>query len=214
MKDSKSRNPPTQREKLTIGQRIKKNIFVGTKEDVRDSFIDDILFPSIRDFFVDSLYNMVDVMVFGRDERGYRGRGRRRGGYDRPVSRGDRTPTDYAREGQAARQNGRTKTSSRYIFENITFYDYTDDKGVFHKAIEMAEDVREAMYRMMETNNPHQVSVYEFYDECGQSGEWIDQEWIWPERFGPNNDIGIRFVGDGVQLVLPEPVYKGSLSTR
>lgn len=210
MKDD---NRGAQREKLTLGQRIKKSIFVGTKEDVKDSFIDDILFPSIRDFFVDSLYNMVDVLVFGRDERGYRGRGRRHGSWDKPSSR-NRTPTDYAREGQAARQNGRSKTSSRYIFENVTFYDYTDDLGVFHKAIDTAESVREALYDIMEHSNPHRVSVYEFYDECGQTGEWIDQEWVWPEKFGPNNDIGIRFVGDGVQLVLPEPEYAGSLSNK
>lgn len=201
-------NLPTQKVKLTLGQRIKKSIFVGTKEDVRDSFIDDILFPSIRDFFVDSLYNMVDVMVFGRDEHGYRGRARRRGSYDRPSSR-NRTPTDYAREGQAARQNGRTKTSSRYIFEGVKLYDHTDEYGEFHRAADMADDIIDALHRLMARNTPHQVTVYEFYDECQQTGEWIDQEWGWKEKFGPADDIGIRLVGDHIELIMPEPEYLG-----
>lgn len=193
------------KEKLSLGKRLRKSLFNGSKDDIRDSFTEDILFPSIRDFIVDSIYNTVDVLIFGRGEGGgYRGRGRYRS-YGRAATReSDRYidgPTRYAKESRNAREHGRSRTSSRYVFENVIFHD-TDTMS----AIEKADRVREAL--LQELYKSGKVTVYDFYDEAELTGEFTDQEWGWTD-FGPGNDIGFLPTSDGISLVLPEPKYLG-----
>lgn len=193
------------KEKLTIGKRIRKSLFSGSKEDIKNSFVEDILFPSIRDFIVDSIYNTVDTLIFGRDGGGgYRGRARWRSGSRSATREGDRYidgPTKYARDSRSAREHGRSRTSSRYIFENVVFHD-TDRMS----AIEKADRVRDAL--LEELYKSGSVTVYYFYDEAELTGEFTDQEWGWKD-FGPNNDIGFLPTSDGISLILPEPVYLG-----
>ena len=195
------------KEKLSFSKKLKRYLFVGTRQDIEDSFVEDILFPAIKDFVIDAFSNAVGVAMFGRDERGWRRGIHRRSGSSRRSREFDRSPTEYATENKRARETGRTRTAGRYIFENITFYDEFDKDG--HKirdAIDVAYDVRDALYSIMDKNEPHRVTVYEFYDECELTGDWADQEWGW-RSFG--KEIEIRFVRDGVQLVLDEPEYLG-----
>lgn len=191
------------KEKVGLLKRIRKSIFVGNKGDLKESFINDILFPTIRDFIADALYNAVDVALFGRDSSGeYRYRGRRRYGSSRTASRFyDDSPTKYAKDAKAAREHGRSRSSSRYIFENVVFHD-TDRMS----AIDKADDVRAAL--LEELYKSGKVTVYDFYDEAELTGEFTDQEWGW-RSFGPNNDIGFLPTADGVSLILPEPEYLG-----
>lgn len=202
-KNQNEQSPSASREKLSFGKRIKKSLFTGSKEDIKNSFVEDILFPSIRDFIVDSIYNTVDTLIFGRDGgSGYRGRSRWRS--SKSASREGRYidgPTKYARESQNAREHGRSRTSSRYIFENVVFHD-TERMS----AIEKADRVRDAL--LEELYKSGAVTVYFFYDEAELTGEFTDQEWGWKD-FGPNNDIGFLPTSDGISLILPEPIYLG-----
>ena len=195
------------KEKLTFGQKLKHYIFVGSRQEIEDSFIEDILFPAIKDFVIDSFNNALGVALFGRDERSWRGGIHRRSGSRRRSREFDKTPREYAEEGRRVRETGRSRTAGRYIFENITFYDeYDKDGNKIRDAVDVAYDVRDALYSIMDRNDPHRVTVYEFYDECELTGDWTDQEWGW-RSFG--KEIEIRFVRDGVQLVLDEPEYLG-----
>ena len=41
--------PVATKEKLGLFKRIRKSVFVGSREDIKESFLSDILFPSIRE---------------------------------------------------------------------------------------------------------------------------------------------------------------------
>lgn len=203
MDEIKKIEPVATKEKLGLFKRIRKSVFVGSREDIKESFLSDILFPSIRDFIADTLYNTVDVVLYGRDERGYHYRGRRsRYGSGRAATRFyDDSPTKYARDAKAAREVGRSRTTSRYIFENVVFHD-TDRMSAIDKADEVRAALLEELYKS------GKVTVYDFYDEAELTGEFTDQEWGW-KSFGPHNDIGFLPTSDGVSLILPEPEYLG-----
>ena len=116
------------KEKVGLLKRIRKSIFVGNKGDLKESFINDILFPTIRDFIADALYNAVDVALFGRDSSGeYRYRGRRRYGSSRTASRFYDDSPDRMSAIDKADDVRAALLEELYKSGKVTVYDFYDE---------------------------------------------------------------------------------------
>lgn len=166
-------------EKKGIFRRFRDSIFVAGPAEIKDSLIEDVIKPSIRDFIADGLYTIVDVAVYGRSSNR-----KRRGG--RVVTRGDvRSPIDFT---QPSRDRSRRR-SSGYDFNNLYFEDRFEADEVFDALVEELQDKGE-------------VSVYYFYELAGVTAEYTDQSWGWTSLEGTGYNRGPQ----GVALALPKPV--------
>jgi hypothetical protein len=165
-------------EKKSLWQRLRGSIFVAGPKEVKESLIEDVIKPSIRDFIADGLYTIVDVAVYGKSSN------RRRCG-GRVVSRDSKSPIDFT---QPSREKQRRR-SSGYDFNNLYFADRYEADEVFDALVEELQDKGE-------------VSVYYFYELAGVTAEYTDQSWGWTSLEGTGYNRG----PDGVALALPKPV--------
>ena len=170
--------------KRTMWSRIKGAIFVAGAREIKESLIEDVVKPTIKDFLADVLYATVDVALYGRSAK----RGRKGG---RVVTSNGRSVVDYSAESTRNRNRREARrTSSGYDFRNIYFEDRYEADEVFDALVEEIQDKGEA-------------SVYYFYELCGVTAEYTDQQWGWKDLSGTGYDRG----PEGIALLLPKPVY-------
>jgi hypothetical protein len=173
------------KEHKTLWQRITSAIFVAGPKDIKDALIDDVIIPAIKDTFANSVYRLVDVAVYGRDSRVSR-RHRGHNGVRTVNSRNE--VIDYNKQSTSKRE--RTTTGSSYDFENVIF--------------NTTEEADEVLKDLIDTLNEYgEVTVYYFYERCGITAEFTDQNWGWKSL----NSTGRRFFPDGVSLDLPKPIW-------
>ena len=171
------------KEKKGPFRKLKESIFAAGPKEVKESIIKDVALPSLRDFFADVLYTVVDVAIYGRGggrtTRGRRGR----------VSKGSGV-IDYNKEStrRADRDRDSGRRSSGYSFENLFFPSREEADAVFDALAEELEDKGE-------------VSVYYFYELAGVTAVYTDQAWGWTSLEG----TGYIRNEDGYALALPRP---------
>lgn len=179
----------TKKKKKSYGQRFKDLIFVAGPEEVKESLIEDVIKPSIRDFIADMLYTAVDVAVYGRSGGG---RKRRKGG--RVTVRNDRELTDY--NGVFGNRKKPKKTNG-YDFRDVMFDDRRDADLAF-----------DDLYDMLCEKNVVDVATY--YDIAREHNgrvlveeDHTDRDWGWRSLDG----TGYHHDADGYALILPKPEW-------
>lgn len=171
------------REKKGPLKRLKESIFAAGPKEVKESIIKDVVLPSLKDFFADTLYTIVDVAIYGRGggrvTRGRKGRGRSSGGV-----------IDYNKESTRKRDRDRDsgRRSTGYSLDNIFFPTREEADQVFDALVEELDDKGE-------------VSVYYFYELAGITAAYTDQAWGWTSLEG----TGYVRNEDGYALALPKP---------
>ena len=169
-------------EKKSAFKKLKESIFAAGPKEVKESIVHDVIFPSLRDFFADTLYTIVDVAIYGRGG-GRVGRGRRRKG---SSSNG---VIDYSTESTRKRERRETgRSSAGYSLDKIFFDTREEADQVFDALVEELEDKGE-------------VSVYYFYELAGRSALYTDHAYGWTSLEGTGYVRG----EDGYALALPQP---------
>lgn len=178
------------KKKRSFGSRFKDLIFVAGPEEVKESLIEDVIKPSIRDFIADMLYTAVDVAVYGRSGTG---RKHRKGG--RVTVGNDKELTDY--NGIFSRGRKKPKKTNGYDFKDVRFDDRHDADNAF-----------EELYDMLCEKNVVDVATY--YDIARENGGHVlveedhtDRDWGWRSLEG----TGYHRDGDGYALLLPKPEW-------
>ena len=170
------------REKKGLFKRLKESIFAAGPKEVKESIVKDVIVPSLKDFFADTLYTVVDVALYGRGG-GRSSRGRK----GRKSSGG---VIDYNKE--STRRHDRERDSGRrstgYSLDNIFFPTREEADAVFDALVEELDDKGE-------------VSVYYFYELAGITAAYTDQAWGWTSLEG----TGYIRNEDGYALALPKP---------
>lgn len=173
------------RRKTPLGRRLAKNLSGDESQSVWGFVFGDIIVPAMQ--------NMAYEAVVGSAERTlFRGQSARILG-----GRGLRSHIPYNQYSMASNKVGRQnepRQISRRGRANHSF-----DEIVISSRAE-AMEILNQMQVMAEKYDG--VSVSDFYEMCGVSGQWTDQKWGWTHMEGANIQ---RLRGGGYILNLPRP---------
>ncbi len=179
------------RRKVPLGRRFTQNIIGGDAQSVLGYMLEEIVIPYVRDMISDALTGGIDRAIFGENARGRGGRSHRGG-----SGRG----TDYHsissnRGGRPAYRDDRDRPRelSRRSRSSHNF-----DEIILEQRVE-AEEVLDRMDAWIDKYG--MVSVAEFYELCGVSGNYTDQKYGWTDIRGAS----IHRVRGGYLVKLPPP---------
>ena len=175
------------RRKTPIGRRMTQNFIGGDAQSVWGYMIGEVLVPAARDMISDALTGGIERAIFGTSAGRHRSSSHGRGGrtdYQGISSRGSRVvnPRDEPRREMSRRSR------STHNFDEI----------VLEQRVE-AEEVLDRMDAWLDKYNF--VSVAEFYELCGVSGNYTDQKYGWTDIRGAS----IHRVRGGYLIKLPPP---------
>lgn len=173
------------KENKNLWQRCKSAIFVAGPKEIKKALVEDVILPAIKDTFADMLYSVVDVAIYGRGASRHRGRG----SGARHSSNGS-SVIDYNAESTKKRKNRTTRGSSGYDFDNVIFDTREEADDIFNDMVDTLNDYGE-------------VTVYYFYERCGITAEYVDQNWGWKSLEG----TGYIRTSEGISLDLPKPEW-------
>ena len=149
--------------------------------NVKSYIVTDVLIPAAKKLFVDAIKDAVDMLVFGRTDRGKRSSGFR---------------ADYVSYNRYSdrRYDDRLSNDARIR----TGYSYDD---VILETRGEAEEVLDAMNDVIETYG--MVSVMDLYDLVGISGQYTDNNYGWKNL---RNAEPIRTRDGEYMLKLPKAI--------
>ena len=149
--------------------------------NVKSYIVSDVLIPAAKKLFVDAIKDAVDMLVFGRTDRGKRSSGFRADyvSYNRYSDRryDDRLSND-------------TRPRTEYSYDDVIL----ETRGE-------AEEVLDAMNDVIETYG--MVSVMDLYDLVGISGQYTDNNYGWKNL---RNAEPIRTRDGEYMLKLPKAI--------
>ena len=197
------------------GRRIFHAIVVGTKEDVLETILLNVVPNAVSGFISDCVSATFGVMLNGKEwysrNRGFIGRNAN------TVSRYGTVfdKNNYHQANQNAisggtRVTGPVKNSAGYIFSNIRFYEgeWPDDntgKLIWMSAQAKANFVLNELQEHIDRYT--EVSVKKFYAAAHapeRPADFMDDNWVWRNL----NDCGYTIHEDGgVSINFPDPVF-------
>lgn len=174
------------RRKTPLGRRLTQNIIGGDAQSVWGYMFGEVLIPAARDMIADALTGGIERAIFG--DSGGRSRSRSRHG-----SPGRTDYQSHFRGGRPAYRDEPRRELSRRARSTHDF-----DDIILEKRVE-AEEVLDRMEYWLDKYGT--VSVAEFYELCGISGEYTDQKYGWTDIYGAS----IHHVRGGYLIKLPRP---------
>lgn len=164
-------------------RRFGKSVLEDGIESAKEKAYNDIIVPGIKTLLFDTVTDILDTMLFGGSESGSRGSHRR----SDSRRRGDRTSySDYYEK--------RSRGGSRSFDREDRFYE-PDDIILDTRA--EARDILNELDDMIHKYG--QVSVADFYDLVGVTGDWTDNRYGWVSLRGAS----IKPIRDGFLIVMP-----------
>lgn len=158
--------------------------FVGEDlPDVKDHFLDDVLFPALRNMIFDGFTDGLSMLLFHEVGRVARGKGR----------------TNYSSYSYSG--NGRRSRDRR---RDDDYYDEEDRKkpsidDVILESRADAENVLEDLRDYIEDYD--QVSVAYYYGLCGITPDYTDESWGWDSLRTAN----VTHARGGFRINMPRP---------
>ena len=176
--DAEIVKPSAQRAKKTTLQRFKDAFIVTSAKDLKTFIVSEVIIPSIRDCISDIFHRGVDMTLYGESRATTRGR---KGiyGASRPSYE------EYYGKSKGAVV---TKSASGYNLDDMVFESRQQADAAFE---EMCEKLDE--YNV--------VSVYDYYDICGQTADFTDHNYGWTSLEGSS----ILRDRNGWRLHMPKP---------
>lgn len=164
-------------------RRFGKSVLEDGIESAKEKAYNDIIVPGIKTLLFDTVTDILDTMLFGGSESGSKGSHRR----SDSRRRGDRTSySDYYEK--------RSRGGSRSFDREDRFYE-PDDIILDTRAA--ARDILNELDYMIHKYG--QVSVADFYDLVGVTGDWTDNRYGWMSLRGAS----IKPIRDGFLIVMP-----------
>lgn len=176
--------------KKSLGTKFAEAFAPDDVVDVKGYLISDVLIPSIKDLFFDTVVGGLEMFMWG----GYSGRGRRRS----TLSSGS-SVIRYDRAGDRRRSDTRpsTRVGSRRS-------DYMDEYPIFDSRAD-AEETITLMCEVIERYG--QVTVAELNERTGTTGQFTDNYWGWDDLEQFTSQVSVKRSRDGgYMLILPQPV--------
>lgn len=158
--------------------------FVGEDlPDVKDHFLDDVLFPALRNMIFDGFTDGLSMLLF--HEVGRATRGKKKGRYD-----------DYTSYSYSGRNRGKRRDEDYYDEEDRKKPSIDD---VILESRGDAENVLEDLRDYIEDYD--QVSVAYYYGLCGVTPDYTDESWGWDSL----RTASISHARGGFRINLPRP---------
>lgn len=170
------------RRKTPLGRRV-KNFFGGEEQSIWGFMVDDVLIPATRDMVAEALIGSVERVFGGHTPRGLRTR-----------IKGGITPyNQYSMSSNRGRRDEPRQISKRargnHAFDEIV--------------LESRAEAMEILGQMTVLTEKYDgVSIADFYEMCGISGNWAEKKWGWTNLEGSSIQ---RVRGGGYILNLPRP---------
>lgn len=142
------------RKKKSEAKKLASRIFAEDASNVKEYVVRDLVIPGIIDMVVSIIKNGTDILFYGQTK----GNSTRHGN----------SKITYTNYNSLSRHEDRYKRASRSV------YDY-DDIGFESKG--EAEEVLMQLEEIIEQY--HSVSVGDYYDACGVTGNQIDNDYGW-----------------------------------
>lgn len=176
------------RRKTPLGRRMTQNLIGGDAQSVWGYMFGEVLIPAARDMIADALTGGIERAIFGDSAIG-RSRGRGRGGL---ASR-----TDY--HGISNRGTSRViNHEPRRELSKRARSTHNFDEIILETRVE-AEEVLDRMDAWIDKYDA--VTVAEFYELCGVSGNYTDRKYGWTNIDGAS----VQRVRGGYLMRLPPP---------
>lgn len=175
------------RRKTPIGRRMTQNLIGGDAQSVWGYMFGEVLIPAARDMISDALTGGIERAIFG--DGASRGRGR---------SRGHAGRTDYHGISSSRHRVMNSRDEPRRELSRRSRSTHNFDEIVLEQRVE-AEEVLDRMDAWLDKYDF--VSVAEFYELCGVSGNYTDQKYGWTDIRGAS----IHRVRGGYLIKLPPP---------
>lgn len=150
--------------------------------NVRSYVIEEVLIPAAKKALADIVTNGIDMLLYGEVRSKNKDKGSKVS-YSGYYSRKD------GRERERDRDGSRRKSRNGYDYEDIIF----DTRGD-------AESVLDSMFELLDKYEV--VSVGDFYDLAGISGNYIDNKFGWTSL----RNADVRRTRDGFAIELPRVV--------
>jgi hypothetical protein len=179
------------RRKTPLGRRMTQNLIGGDAQSVWGYMFGEVLIPAARDMIADALTGGIERAIFG-DGAISRGRGRGRGA----ASRTDYHGISSGRSRGSLRDEPRGREISKRSRSSHNF-----DEIILEHRVE-AEEVLDRLDAMLDKYDS--VTVADFYELCGVSGNYTDQKYGWTTLAGctPQRVRG----GYLLRMTPPEPL--------
>lgn len=174
------------RRKTPLGKRMSQNLIGGDVQSVWGWMFGDVLIPAARDMIADALTGGIERAIFGESHGPSRGRSRSRSGgpipYNMMSSRGT-TRRDEPRRNES-RRSRQSHTLDEVLIPTRVAADEVLDRLDYY------------------CDKYGHVSVADYYELCGISGNWTDDKWGWTDV----RDAYVSRTRGGDYLVnLPKP---------
>lgn len=173
------------RRKTPLGRRMTQNLIGGDAQSVWGYMFGEVLIPAARDMIADALTGGIERAIFGDSHLGRsRGRGRGHGGRTDYHGISNRGRSSYRDEPRQLSKRAR----STHSFDEI----------VLEQRVE-AEEVLDRLDAMLDKYES--VTVADFYELCGVSGNYTDQKYGWTSIAGAS----VQRVRGGYLMRMPPP---------
>lgn len=178
----------TRDRKRGLGRQFRETFFAGSSREAFGYMAEEVVVPSLRDMFAESMHSLVDRVIYGPGSGG----GRRRSAASSPnTATGHVNYGGYSQPSQPAQQQRTITRRSRAVhdFQDLVIPNRAD-----------AAEVLDNMYEWLERFG--RVSVADLYSLVGVRPEHTDEKWGWTSLRGAR---AVRLPRDaGYMLDLPE----------
>lgn len=175
------------RRKIPLGRRMTQNLIGGDAQSVWGYMFGEVLVPAARDMISDALTGGIERAIFGDSGGRHRGHSRGRSGRTDYHSIANNRSRIVNSRDEPRRELSR-RARSRHDFDEIVLENRVD-----------AEEVLDRMDAWLDKYDF--VSVAEFYELCGVSGQYTDQKYGWTDIRGAS----IHRVRGGYLIKMPPP---------
>ena len=190
-KEEKTKVPPKEVIPVVKGTVVKKSKarqawtrFVGEDlPDVKDHFLDDVLFPALRNMIFDGFTDGLSMLLFHEVTRTGRGKNEKRN-YSSYSYSGNRSRRDRDRSTDYYDEEDRKKPS----IDDVILPTRQDAENVLEDLLDYIEDY-------------DQVSVAYYYGLCSITPDYTDESWGWDSL----RTASITHARGGYRINLPRP---------
>ena len=174
------------RRKTPLGRRMTQNLIGGDAQSVWGYMFGEVLIPAARDMIADALTGGIERAIFGDSHMGRRSRSRG----------GAAGRTDYHGISSRGRSVGRDEPRRAISQRSRSTHNF--DEIVLEQRVE-AEEVLDRLDAMLDKYDS--VTVADFYELCGVSGNYTDQKYGWTSIAGAT----VQRVRGGYLMRMPPP---------
>lgn len=163
-------------------RRIAHAMLEDNLENAKERAVNDIIIPGFKALIFDGITDLLDAMLYGNDDRGYRGSSQRR--------------SNGSRRKEQVSYNGYYEKGGRRPQNRSGNYSMEPDEVI----LDTRNDARNVLNEINDAIRKYgQASIADFYDACKVTSDWTDNRYGWYDIRGAS----IKPVRDGYIIIMP-----------